>query len=224
MKATIQYVQERFRHFNELMFGGELPEVPIGLTHSKRMLGYCSCRKESSLFGLRTNRTFSLKINNLVDLPESCLEDIIIHEMIHLYIGVKRLDDLSAHGPLFRKMMTDLNSRFDRHISVSVRLDSEKRDQLARKDHKRQTIVAAVEFTDGRYGFKVLPKVRKTVMQFAKGMKQVPNVKSLRIVVTSNPFFYDYPRSGRLAVHIVNEETLNTALEGSAPCVLGALN
>jgi len=223
MKATVQFVKERFGVFNDLMFDGKLPQVPIGLTRSKHMLGYCSCRKTRTIFAPVPAEQFGLKINSLVDLPQTQLEDIIIHEMIHLYIGVNHLDDLSAHGPRFRAMMDDLNRRFDRHIAVSIKLDSQGRDQLAQKDRTRVLVVATVEFHDGRTGFKVLPKVQPTVRKFYNGMKRAPEVRDVRLFFTDNTFFYDYPRSGRLAVHICDSTALQTAIAGAVRIVPGDL-
>lgn len=39
MKATIPYVEKRFEEFNQLMFDGQLPKLPIELSNAKTFLG-----------------------------------------------------------------------------------------------------------------------------------------------------------------------------------------
>ena len=62
---------------------------------------------------------FRLRINTRIDLPEEEIEDTIIHEMIHYFIEVNKMEDSSAHGPLFLHMMNTINEKFGRHLTVS---------------------------------------------------------------------------------------------------------
>ena len=49
------------------------------------------------------------------------MENVVVHEMIHYYIHYNNIQDTSAHGAVFRKMMNDINTRFKRHITISDR-------------------------------------------------------------------------------------------------------
>ncbi len=108
MKATIPYIEQKFEEFNRQIFGGKLPRIPVQLSHAKTFLGQCVYKKRRKLLGRTELYDFQLRINARIDLPERELEDIIIHEMIHYYIGYHQLKDTSAHGRLFRQLMDDI--------------------------------------------------------------------------------------------------------------------
>ena len=105
MKATIPYIEKKFDEFNRLIFEGKLPRIPIELSNAKTFLGQCVYKKRRRPFGKPKLYDFRLRINTRIDLPEQELEDTIIHEMIHYYIGYNKLEDASSHGPLFLQMM-----------------------------------------------------------------------------------------------------------------------
>ena len=62
-------------------------------------------------------------------MDERLLEDTIIHEMIHYHILSNQLQDTSAHGKLFRKMMDDINARFGRNVTISHKPTEEEREK-----------------------------------------------------------------------------------------------
>ncbi|MDO4497365.1 MAG: SprT-like domain-containing protein [Bacteroidales bacterium] len=126
MKATKEYVEQKFGEYNQLMFDGQLPPLPIELGHARGYLGKLCYKKKRNFWGRTTCFDFKMRINAALDMSESLLEDTIIHEMIHYYIGYKKLKDTSPHGQLFRAMMKDINTRFDRHITISVKLGNQR--------------------------------------------------------------------------------------------------
>ena len=65
--------------------------------------------------GKRTYYDFSLNFSKLYEMDKQKLEDVVIHEMIHYYIHYHQIQDSSAHGAVFRKMMNDINTRFQRN-------------------------------------------------------------------------------------------------------------
>lgn len=126
MTPTIPYIQSRFDDFNARFFGGQLPPVPIRLSHAKGFLGKLTfTRRKHGLFGKYRNEDFVLRINVRIDLPESLIEDTILHEMIHYYIAVNQWNDTSVHGQLFRHEMARINAEGNRHITISYRLTKE---------------------------------------------------------------------------------------------------
>ena len=42
MKATIPYIEQKFEEFNQQMFAGQLPKLPIELSDAKTFLGVCA--------------------------------------------------------------------------------------------------------------------------------------------------------------------------------------
>ena len=105
MKADRQYIEKKFEEFNRQMFAGKLPPIPIELSDAKSFLGQWVFKIRRTLFGKTEKYDFRLRINTRIDLPEQDIEDTIIHEMIHYYIGVNQLKDTSAHGQIFRQIV-----------------------------------------------------------------------------------------------------------------------
>ena len=126
MKPTLEYIQAHFDAYNEQYFGGQLPPLPIKLSHARRFLGKVTyVKKRQWLFGPYRNEHFVLRINVELDLPEEVVQDTILHEMIHYSIAVRQLRDTSAHGRLFRAEMARINAEGHRHLRISYRLPAE---------------------------------------------------------------------------------------------------
>ncbi len=123
MYPTLAIVEERFDTFNELCFEGRLPRPVMKVSHAKTYLGRLTFKKKYSGFWRRKLELydFVLKISACYDLQEAVFEDTLIHEMIHYEIALGQQQDKSAHGPLFRSRMKEINDRFGRHIRISYR-------------------------------------------------------------------------------------------------------
>ncbi len=120
----MEYIQAHFDAYNRQYFGGQLPTIPIKLSHAKGFLGKVTfVKRRQWLFGPYRNENFVLRINVRIDLPEEVVQDTILHEMIHYYIAVNQWKDTSAHGRLFRAEMARINAAGNRHITISYRLD-----------------------------------------------------------------------------------------------------
>ena len=197
MQITIPYIQEKFREFNRQMFGDELPMLPIRLSNAKTFMGQCSFKKRRNWYGKTENYDFVLRINTRIDLPERELEDIIIHEMIHYYIGYKQLRDTSSHGQLFRQMMAEINQRFGRHIAISHKLTKEQKEQ-AHSARKTWHAVAVVRFTDGRVGVKVLPRIVQRIAHYYKSVLAAKQVAGIELFMSNDIFFNQFPCSSAL--------------------------
>lgn len=216
MEVTIEYIKERFDCFNALCFGGKLPSVPIRLSNAKSFLGMCKYKKRRDAMGNEVKYDFVLCINTRIDLPEDQVEDTIIHEMIHYYIGVNQLGDTSPHGRLFRQLMSDINLRHGRHITVSHRSTPQQREQAIDK-RRRWHMVAVVELTTGKTGIKVLPRIIQRITTYYNMALQSPQVASVKLFMTDDPFFNRYPNSSALKVHHIDTEELTLHLKGSHP-------
>lgn len=156
MVATVAYIQRKFLEYNELYFGNSLPEIPVRLSNAKGFLGKVSYRKtRKGAFGKVRNSDFVLHINTRIDLPEEVVEDTILHEMIHYYIGYHHLNDTSAHGRLFREMMIRINQQGNRHIAVSQRLTAVQQAQAEGEEKWR--VVCVIHLRDGRQVSKWCP-------------------------------------------------------------------
>ena len=214
MIATIPYIKSKFEEFNALMFGGKLPPVAVALTKARTFLGACRYKKRRTFFGRTVYYDFELRISTYFDLPENELEDIIIHEMIHYYICVKRLKDTSAHGRLFRQIMSDINERHGRHITLSHRTTAVPRDEAVRY-RIRQHAVAVVTFHNGRVGFKVLPYKPTGIIKYRTAASLLSEVRSVDLYISDNAFFNRFPHSAALRVHYIEAADIEKHLSGA---------
>ena len=203
MKPTIEYIENKFREFNHLVFDDKLPILPIQLSNAKTFLGMLVYKKRRKLFGKLELYDFRLRISIRLDLPENEVEDTIIHEMIHYYIHFNGIKDTSAHGKVFRQMMNDINQRFGRHITITHKSTPEQKQQLA-GTRKRWHVVAVVKFHDGRSGIKVIPRIRQRIVAYRNGVLMSRGIKSVDFFITNDPYFNAFPSSSALKVHILD--------------------
>ena len=211
-KVTIPYVEQKFEEFNQLMFAGELPKLPIELSDAKTFLGMCVYKRRRTLWGRTEYYGFKLRINTRIDLPEAEVEDIIIHEMIHYYIGYNKIVDTSAHGQVFRQMMNTINERYGRHIRISHKPNKEQKEQLY-GTKQRWRVVAYVTFKDGQTGVKVLPRIKDKIANYYCVVSRESRVESVKLYMTNNPYFNRYPNSSALRVHYIDKAEAEKQLE-----------
>jgi len=200
---TVDYIRTRFDAYNAQFFGGQLPPLPIRLSHAKGFLGkVCFTRRRQGLFGKYRNTDFVLRINVRIDLPQEVVDDTILHEMIHYYIAVNQWTDSSTHGQLFRREMTRINSEGNRHISISHRLNDAERHQAV--VHKGR-VVAVVRFEDGKTGVKVVPKQIRHILAWDRQARRHFPIQSIDWYYTDDEHFSKYPSSMALRIYLENE-------------------
>ena len=215
MIPTIEYVQQRFREFNVTMFDGRLPEPPISITNAKTYLGVCAFRKHRKWHGRLEYSDFKIRISRRFDLPQNEIDDTIIHEMIHYYIGLFSPSDMPGHSALFRRMMADINARYGRHISVSHRLTPDQQEQ-AIDNRPKKHIVARVVLKDGRTGIKVIPCMEHHIRRYRRGMMASGKVSSIEFFQTTDSFFNRFPSSSAFTVYFPDPDVLAQHLPDSS--------
>lgn len=216
MKATVDFVQRKFAEFNRLIFGGALPELPILLTGDIGALGKCCYVERRMPDGRKEYGDFSLRISGRFDLPESVLEDVIIHEMIHYFILRHNLNDTSAHGAIFKAVMQRVNVVHGRRVGISHRLTAEERVKaVSGGSGERWYVVAMIVFRSGEVGVKVLPRRESRVVEFCARVGVSVEVMRIELFLHNNPFFSRYPRSSALRVHAVDLGLLTEQLAGA---------
>lgn len=205
MIPTIDYLQRKFLEFNTLMFSGKLPVPPIQLSRARTFVGLCAFKKRRTILHGTQLYDFRLKFSICFDLPEPEWEDTIIHEMIHYYIGVNGLKDSSAHGPLFRQMMEQINQQFGRSLSISHKSTPEQKEQLY-SARKVWHVIALIHFADGRKGLKVLPRIRQSIVTYRFTMMRDPRITSIDLFMSNDTYFNRFPNSSAFNVVLANEE------------------
>lgn len=201
MDITIPYIKQKFEEYNRQIFAGKLPLPPIRLSNAKSFLGVCAYKKRRAKDGRVEKYDFSIRINTRIDLSEREVEDTIIHEMIHYYIGINQWEDTSAHGQIFRRIMNDINRKHGRHITISHKSTGGQRAQAADL-RQRYHVIAVVDFHDGRTGFKVLPRVLPSILKYYNGVLSSRKVTGIRLFMSKDVFFNRFPNSSSFTVHI----------------------
>ena len=220
MTVDLTYIENKFAAYNALIFGGQLPVPRFRLCRVKTYLGKCAYQRRKPFFGKEEFYNFELRFNCRMDLPAEEWDDIIIHEMIHYYIGFNHLRDRSAHGPVFCKLMKGINAKYGRHITISHKLSPEQRLALADQRPKPH-VVAVVSFRHGSGGIKVLPCEAAKVKQYYKKVLSSPKVDSVRLYRTSNPFFNQYPTSMAYNAYRIEPALLAQQLADAEEVLLG---
>ena len=218
MIATHEYVKEKFGEFNRLIFDGKLPLPPICMSNARTFLGACTFKSKRNWLGRTVLYDFKLKISKRLDLPENEIEDIIIHEMIHYYIGVNQMKDSSAHGTLFRQMMSDINRKHGRHITISHKMTTEQRQLTVDKTEKWH-VVAVVGMKNGRTGIKVLPRVWQSINKYCDGVKRSGEVDEVKLYICKDAYFNRFPTSSALRVYYPPMDELTRHLKDAKPLV-----
>lgn len=214
MIPTITYIEKKFEEFNELMFAGKLPKIPIELSDAKSFLGKCVYKKRKGKDGKEELYDFRLRMNTRVDLPEQEVEDTLIHEMIHYFIGINKLEDVSSHGPIFLHIMNTINEKYGRNITVSFKGTKEQQEQFVDKK-QRFHVIAVVKFNNGKTGIKVLPRIIERILNYYNSISKVREVVSVSLYMSNNIFFNRFPNSSALKVYYLEEKEIRKELEGA---------
>lgn len=214
MKPTVTYIEQRFDEFNRQMFGGRLPRIPIELSDAKTFLGLCVSKIRRHTDGRAEHFDFRLRINTRIDLPESEVEDTIIHEMIHYFIGYNGLHDTSVHGAIFKSIMASINRNFNRHLTVSHKGTPEQREQAV-SDRPSWHIIAVMHHDSGRKSVKVLPRVAPKVVKFAGEIVRCEGIRAVDLYLHNDPYFNRFPTSTALRIFYVEKDVLDTHLKGA---------
>lgn len=201
MRPTVIFLHEKYDRFNDLCFGGKLPKVELKLSRARNSAGNLRYRITHGLLGGRRYHSPVISVSTFYDRPESEVEDILIHEMIHLYILVNKLKDTSTHGVIFRKMMDQINTRHHRHITVSLKRSEEQ--QLQDMRHRIHSVCLS-HLTNGGMGITI--SARTAIYELWGQIEAHPMVEKCEWYVTDNPYFNRFPHSRTLKIYKCNPE------------------
>lgn len=206
-------LKERFDYFNQIIFGGELPKIPIIVGNAKSYLGRLEYRKtrRTGLNPFARKPKYEdvrLRISNWCVLTDDMVEDVLIHEMIHLYILVKDINDTSAHGKVFRKMMGEINTKFGRNIRISHK----GAEQKPRTTAVRMRCVGLSLLETGKYGVTVCTEA--SAGKIAALLPRRYKIMFTKWYKSNHPFFAHYPLSCRGTIYKITTENAEYILSG----------
>ncbi len=208
MIITEQYLTETFARLNKQLFAGRLPLVSLRITTAKTFLGNCRSTVTHTSDGQQRHNEFILQVSRNFDLTPLEIDNVVAHEMIHLFIMLHELPDTGPHGEIFRAMMNGFNRRYGLHIEIRSDVPPEKKLE----PKPRYRVVARIKLADGKTGIKVLPRVARTIRAYKAGLMHSSQIKSIEFFLSCNPLFARYPSSGALRVYHIDPAILNQAL------------
>ena len=209
MIPDIPFITSTFARFNELIFGSRLPQPRFRLTRARTFRGKLVYKYRRTLTS-KICHDFEMRISVSFDAPREEWEDVVIHEMIHLHIAAGGLTDSSSHGPLFRRIMGEINRRHGRHISISLRATDEQHDA---DRQARPHFVCIIKFNDGRLA--VAPVAKTRIFELWDRIPNFPDVAAARWVGTADPWFNRFPRVLTPKLYLTSEAELLPHLKGA---------
>ena len=214
MVPTVDLLVEKFHLFNKTVFNSALDSPPIKLSKAKSYLGMVRYRRRRNLWGRERKTDFVIIISTYRDLAENEIEDVLLHEMIHYYIGVNHIADTSAHGKVFRQMMSDINNRFNRHITISLRSETTK---IAESAPRSITFFCIIRMRNGRTG--IMPVAKTRIFKIWDMLQTSSDIAEAQWYASRAAFFAKYPKFRTAKIIYVDEKVLSLHLAGAMPLV-----
>lgn len=118
MKINKKILKEKYQEYNRLYFNSELPYCDLRISSAYRYYGLFKCKIDEKYKKVTCK---SITISDLYDYTEESLKNILIHEMIHYYLIIKKklFKDSFSHGPEFKKMADEYNKKYNLNIKVT---------------------------------------------------------------------------------------------------------
>lgn len=215
MIASLEYIERKFREYNDMIFDGTLAVPSFRLSNALGSLGQLRYRKTRTLFGKERKYDFTLCISRLYDFEPEALNDIIIHEMIHYFIDSRQIADTSAHGKEFRRMMNDINFRYGRHVSISAHRHNLPAIATRKQRAPRLTVFCVVELQGGTMGIAAVATTR--IREISRLMLSSPEVVKADWYTSTSEFFAALPRFRTLKITLVPHEEIECHLAEAKP-------
>lgn len=212
MIPNLDFVNSSFLNFNREIFNNHLPLPRFKLTRARTFHGKLVYKYKRTL-GFKKAYDFEMRISTSFSLPEKEWEDVVIHEMIHLFIAVAGIKDKSSHGPEFRKMMANINRTYGRNITISARSGAEESIKKNVDTHITAHYVCIAKMNDGN--FAIAPVATTKIFMLWDFKRFFPQISSLRWIGSTSPFFNSFPHVRTPKLYKVTESMLRENLKGS---------
>lgn len=202
MQIDKEWLSRWFAEFNRQYFSGSLPTPHLATGMSRTQLGTMSYKRKMK-FGKTEYHDFTIRLSNYYDQSEEQFKNVLLHEMIHLYIACSGHKDSSPHGVIFCQMMQHLN-QLGWNISISTKTNSLENNKKATPNSKKTYLVLALKTTDGRHFLSsVNPRYARSLQ---KDLSRVKELESHQWYITDNRWFENMPCVRSLRGRSVSEE------------------
>ncbi len=210
MQVDKGILQVWFLDFNKRYFDGELPTPILAIGNSRTQLGTMSWRQSHKW--LKSTYTYTIRISNFYDVEEKDFKNVLLHEMIHLYIESKHLKDTSSHGRLFQTMMQRINS-YGWEIKISTKIDCDAK--AAKKPKGRWCIVLAISLATNQYLLSIVNP--RYVYTIEARLRKSKNVLSFSWYISSNAYFANFPQVRTPRGRIVKKDIYDMVIAKAQP-------
>ena len=211
MLITVSDIQGIFNKYNSLCFDGKLPLPRIRIGHAKGYLGQLRYKVKKDKSGKATYSDFSLNFTQRYEMDQEKLEDVVIHEMIHYYIHYNNIQDTSAHGVVFRKMMDDINIRFKRNITISDRSGLPVSDE---SQQIKMHLVCVATLKSGDTGVAVCARTR--AFEIYDELPKRYDILKFSWYFTSDQYFNRFKRTNTAKLYRADKEEVSQHLATAA--------
>lgn len=194
MRANLEFIRLKFIEFNDLCFENKLPPIPLRIGNARRSMGTFTYPLHYDKRLKRGVGECRITISQRFDRPQAEIEDTLIHEMIHYWKWMERLDGESSHGPIFVGKMNLINSTFGRNISVRHVSDE---DLLDSDRHYKAHFICVTHWQDGSLAISICARTR--IFELNRLWLSQTKVKNVEWFASADPWFNRFPvaRSGK---------------------------
>lgn len=106
MKITKEYIKTKFKEYNEMYFEKKLPIPSFSTFIGINNVGIC-------FFNPNNQKQNKISIARNVNWNEENLKNVILHEMIHYYLGITEGKCDSKHKKSFNKMILFFKEKYN---------------------------------------------------------------------------------------------------------------
>ncbi len=217
MTLTVDQLRIWFRQFNADYFDDGLPVPRLALSKARTRLGTMSCKCRRGML-LYKYSDFTIRVSTYYDCTEREYQETLLHEMIHYYIIYNRIHDTSSHGPAFRRIMQQLNSKYGWNITVSSSMRGHKlSDPQSARKVCTYVVLAIVTKDGGRMLSVVNPRSASEVDLRAR---MVPEIVDHRWYMTQDDYFRKFPKVRTLRAVRVSSDIYKEKTAAMQPLIL----
>lgn len=217
MKPDKDYIRSLFERFNKQIFKEALLPISIEFFNGKTALA--QFRYPVRTPGPRKDyiSRCSFRISRLFDYEENDFEDVFLHEMIHYCIWLNNIRDTSAHGPVFRRLMEDINRKFGRNIRITT-----KSGEITQSDtRKRLHIICITRLRKNPDDIYITLCYRTSFMKLGEIFTSHRDILSAEWFVSADTFFNGFPRSRTPRAYVISRDDYEThILNNAVPYIL----
>ena len=202
MIVTKSWIENNYKKYNNLYFGGILPNIEFKISRSKKTWGYAAYN-----YNLFTNKVipFSITISNYFDSPEEVKLTTLLHEMIHIYdytvnpthfVNNGRKVKYDAHGHWFKNEAARIYKLSGFDIQKYVTKEEKEVSQLSERavqnieNQKEVALVCVVNGSISSWFFKTNIWQAETALDVIGNIsweREIGKVKSIKFYKFNDP-------------------------------------